>query len=382
MPKFTKNILQVGTYHSPDGEVTVTPDRLKHWAESFKRMKAANIGIPVGWDHDDDPANSIPVQFSTKRGKRRPANGTAGYLDDFTVSKDGQSATIALDIPRAEDAEKVRHNLAYVSPVIYEQWVDGKKTSHEDCITHVDLVQHPVDNSQSKFSESIACAFRMGLDTGKPNIYRLQTEDEEMPEPPEEPSSEDVVVEETNADFSDVMVLLERCCNIVLPKDTTPENLVERLKTALLTKDAMESEDTMDMSTDTSDLDAATPQLQAMSLEAKKWRLHADSQHRGAVAKRLSALLDSGRCTPAEHKSKEASLKAVRLSLNNEGEHEPGTLEAWIESREAVPAGTFWDPEVRTQRMALEAAPHPDVVSQTLTRDEAKKEAKRILSRQ
>ena len=85
--------------------------------------------------------------------------------------------------------------------------------------------------------------------------------------------------------------------------------------------------------------------MQTMSLQQKATVLFAEKQHRASVSKRLDDALETGQCTPAEHKDRRTALPAVKLSLTDDGQPEESDLEKWITSREAVPRGSFWDPE-------------------------------------
>jgi len=387
MPKFKKKVLEVGTYQSPDGEVKVTTERLNHWANSFDKMRGANIGIPVSWDHANDPAKSIPQQLSGKR--RRKTEGTVGYMDSFKVAEDGGSAEITLNIPNSADAEKVKDNLAYFSPVIYGSWKDGRGESYPDCITHGDLVQHPVDNSQGEFTpveEVVACSLRMGLET-QHSVYRMGDFDKKKkfpgendqdqqaddaadpdmaanaeepgkkpdgakdPDTTEEPEETEVI---NNANRLTNVKEALGSMQIVLSEDTNEINFLAHLEQALLTAAAMNGDEM-----GTEDLQETTPEFAALSLESKKWRLHADKTHRAAVSSRLTALLDNGQCTPAELEAKTEKLDAVRLSLDDSGVHQDSNLESWIESRETCPRGSFWDDQTRTKQMGLDTVPQP-----------------------
>ncbi len=90
MAKFFKDILKADTYQAPKAEVVVTPERLKRWAASFRRLSSAGWEVPVGWDHAKDIADSVPVKFSSGRNRWRSAKDTAGYLRDFRVNRDGK----------------------------------------------------------------------------------------------------------------------------------------------------------------------------------------------------------------------------------------------------------------------------------------------------
>ncbi len=124
------------------------------------------------------------------------------------------------------------------------------------------------------------------------------------------------------------------------------------------------------MSTGTEDLDEARPEFAALSLQVKQWRGRADTEHREKVATRLNLLLEKGQCTPAEHKEKESELKTVRLSLDNDGKHQPTRVESWLESREAIPQGTFWDSQTRTRMSKLDVVPHPTATTGDQVTDE------------
>jgi hypothetical protein len=343
----------------------------------------------MSWDHDDDPTHSTPKQFSSSR--RRTAKDTVGYVDDMRLTGDGDQLEIEISVPRKDDASKVDANLAYVSPVVFDKWRDGKGNQYGQCITHVDLVQHPVDNSQSEF-QPIACGIRMGLETGKPVFYRLANGDDEIEKDDDfEDEEGDDDNRSSGADLSQVLQQL-RLRNIVLSEDTDESNFLDHLTQALLTANAMETDD---MAGDQNGgLQVESPDIATLSLDAirqtdafkkakpeqqqaiiKRFSVqpektdpndsplfkHATNQHRETVATRLSALLDSGRCTPDEFKTKKESVTAVRLSLDANGQNQPGELEMWISSREDIPAGTFWDDTQRTRLSKLTVEPHPDV---------------------
>jgi hypothetical protein len=296
MATFTKRILEVDSYHSPDGEVAVTPERLRHWAKTFKTMSRSKLRIPVAWDHPTDPELCKPQQMSAKS-----AADTVGWLTDFQVTPDGKAAQITLDIPRSEDASKVKNNLAEVSPVIFKEFIDGKKVTHEDCITHVDLVRHPVDASQSDF---VACGIRMGIDTGKPekfmqkdkagdpNSFDGDNEEEEDSASDKETSASsddnedsdntNPFAEDSDSDGDDegsiddgVPVETDRLAaiietlqglDIVLPDGTTAANFFDRFEAALLTRVSMESGEM-----GTEDLEQSK-ELAALSLKLKNMK--------------------------------------------------------------------------------------------------------------
>jgi hypothetical protein len=150
--------------------------------------------------------------------------------------------------------------------------------------------------------------------------------------------------------------------NIVLSEDTNVENFLSHIHQALLTAAAHRGEDNKNNPADGADktmvADPGMAGATALSLEMRGTIAWAENMHRQGVSTRLRALLDNGRCQPAEFKARQPQTQVVKLSLDNAGKPLLSDLEKWIESREAVPKGTFWEPAQKTRMSAtVEAAP-------------------------
>jgi hypothetical protein len=383
--KFRKAILKTGKYHSPDGVVDVTSDRLRHFAGEFSRMKAAGQVVPIDWDH---PTAVDDMPLSLEDFERHSAVKGIGRLEDFRLADDGQSATIFLDVRTPRAVEAAENNTCFVSPVITAEWQDGSENRYSDCITYVDFVHHPVDHSQGDFlpvqseSGAVACALRMGLSS---QIYQLKgairmadfppkKDDEEKPDakPEGEPDADDGTVDnETdgtpqgadNSTLADVVETL-KSFKIILPEGTTGQNLLERLHSALLTAEAhqglnQKAEEVIDPMAADPNKPKPKPELiqdpgiATMSLQTKLLMAHAERQHRATIGGRLETLCQTGRCTPAELKAQRAKLPAIRLSLTAQGEPVTSDVETFISHRESVPRGTFWTDEHRTRMSSV-----------------------------
>lgn len=384
MAKFKKAILQAGrTYHSPDGEVKVTPERLKHWQGQFAKLSAAGYIVPIDWDHAADVKGASPVKLN--KGKQRSSKNTVGKLAAFNVAADGNSAEVLLDITDPQAKGRAERNEVYVSPVIFDRWQDGAKNQYADLITHVDIVNHPVDNSQGPFVPvepgTIACGIRMGLTRmAFPDDLEEDTQldtdgdgtpDATDPEPASPDKNPDAPPKATDKSKTEAVLAGLKQKNIVLPSDFdfTADGAIDIFLAAI--NSALAAEVNSDPKPDDKEDDpeeeddimqVQDPGYAAMSLQAKAAHSYAEKQYRGSVQTRLSALLNSGRCTPAESKARETEVTAIKLSLGSDGEPTKSDLEKWIESREGVPAGTFWTDEVRTQKLSLEVQqpPGPD----------------------
>ena len=351
---FHKSILKPGTYHSAQGEVNVTVDRLRHWESQVKRLQSAGYAIPMHWDHSSNPNQLLPVNAQTLSvGKIRSSERTAGRLNSFKVAKDGNSAEIVIETLTKEATEKVGSNAVSVSPVIFPEWTDGANQKYSDVITSIDLVDHPVDYSQGKF-QPVLCSL-MVANNQTPFLLSVQMD----PEPGEKPENEDEKPDEAQPETdatpsTSVPAVLEALAkmSIVLPEDTTVDNFLDRLYTALLTAAAQSGtdEEVADVEENPTLVD---PQIATMSLQAKNQIAYANRQYQTTVANQLQRLLEEGRCTPAEHSQKKPLLPAIKLSLNSSGEPELSKLEEWIQSRNAVPKGTFWSSEEKATKMSL-----------------------------
>ncbi len=123
----------------------------------------------------------------------------------------------------------------------------------------------------------------------------------------------------------------------------------------------------------TENLENTTPEFTAMSLKANAAHAYAQDVHRETLGKQLQGLLESGRCTPYEHKQRSGELGTVKLSLDKAGKPASGDLEKWIASRDAVPEGTMWDSKTRTDKLSLEKTEPPKCITGVTTKEDAKK---------
>lgn len=455
MSKFRKAILKPGKYHSPDGVVEVTPARLRHWEQQFRQMSKANQIIPIDWDHADNQADLQPLTMDAYDRKRSAAN-TIGHLADFRVNADGTAAEITLDLRTAKAVEAAEQNTVYVSPVLFPEWRDGAGNTYQDCITHVDMVNHPVDHSQTPFvpvePQTIACALRMSLSTrpyrfsGEPNMADTSTvrfgkairlgsddpadgffmrggktipitvggaenldsdDDGDGPKPArkyakkrgkgarkgrgkrkrmslfvrladDQGNPQDLTADVNPVEDQDltdeVLDVLEEF-GIDLPDDTDDDTLVENLRAALSAKNG--NPDGGAEPAKVIDPDVAT-----MSLASRAALSYAERQHRLTLGQRLDALLAAGQCTPVEAKRRKSELPTIKLSLDaSTGEPQPSKLEEWLESREAVPKGTFWTDAQRLSHAKETVLEPPSHMRGEMTSDEVKSTANWALGR-
>lgn len=384
---FKKSILRPGRRVSPDAPdapIEITEDRLKHWADTFAVMTkdhpaGETLSIPMDYlKHADDVTKSVPVP-SGKESDRK----AAGFVRGFELSSDdhGPFAELTVEVSGADAIEACEKNLLDVSPVIFDSFTDGTGTSWRDCIGQVDLVHHPVDMSQGEFRpvDTLAMsAVRMSAKNGQGvKVYRLASDqfppnqndesdqgggDKSGGEPSRQPNP-DAPPNDDDAQLDEAIVMNLEALGVGLPSDfcmdgskECKQTLLAGLKTAAMSQakqDEDKSEDEMS-GNKSSEREVTKPEVQTMSSQtddkASTAFRFAERTHKDTIAKRLSSLLESGRCTPKEHEAQSEAVKAIRLSFDQQGEPITSAVENFLAAREAVPEGTFWSAEEKSRR--------------------------------
>ena len=434
MATFRKASLRVGTYHSPDGKVEVTPDRLRHWQRSVRKIQQRGYAIPMHWDHatTDDMDLLEPIKLTTlQENKDRSAKNTVGLLKDFQLAPDGQSATLVVEARTKGAKERMESNSVFVSPVLFDRWKDGSGEVYSDTIGSVDLVDYPVDYSQGPFepveavaTQSMSCVIRMSSAPKK--IYRLATMADDknkdndpfasadsgsdsgmdggsdtgemdmsdvMDTSPGQESFEATPATPSATPVSDVVQSLAQL-QIMLPEDTTTENFLERLRPALMTAIAakvapappplatqLPPEQQQQGMQEQPQL-ADQPYVAAMSAKLRALEAKTIEDGRAKLKSELNALLKSGRMTPKEFQDVTKKLAVKKMSLSADSMNvESGDIGVWIESRKALPTGACWDAKSRVERLNLHRVEAPEGYSAQngITKQQEDKAVKALL---
>lgn len=397
---FSKSMLRLGTYHSPDGTVVVTPGRLRHWEQQFRRLRDANLAVPSHFDHSAKSKDMLPIPVE----ELRSAKNTVGHLRDFKVAPDGKSAEVVIETLRDDAKAAVASNSVFLSPVIFPEFKDGRGNTYGDVITSFDLVDHPVDHSQSTFSPLVrmgrkvvqlgglrmsllknrgpkARQIRMGLDDMEPDDKKKKPDmgapsdaadsagDDSAPDDADMGPGDGSASDDTDSDSAtdegndlpdgseedaydkvDQVLDLLKEFGVHLPDDTDDSTLIKHLRVALTAllqggaKAGMDQGGAAQDSTQTGDsmLQVNPPQMATMSLQRDRATAYAEKLYKAEVHRKLREHFESGRCTPADFDRQKRLLGTVRLSLNEQGEPVASAVEAWLEARESIPAGACY----------------------------------------
>lgn len=360
--KFLKQILRPGKYlvSTLDGqrkEETFSRDRIKRIAATAAKMMedadpAKRLSIPAPWRHD----KSAP--FSSREKLRLGAKSNAGYWEKIYQDVDGSLVGV-FDCPIATDAEKVGKTVREVSPLIKPKWKDGLGREWADALLHVALVTNPIQPGQSNFKPlapeavsaekdeyAVAMSALIELDlTGPEDEDDDETDMDDLDE--EQASAlaaaddpQPVVKKATGATIADIIKILAKV-GLRLPDDTTPENLVERIAVAGIAVGEQQAQDDPEEK-----LHEESPTPIAMGEDMPDTQDNpyiqiASDAVKGRYATRITALLGSGRITPAyKKKTLDPLLEGFQLSLDDES-HEPnrGPLDDILDALEGLPQG-------------------------------------------
>lgn len=363
MPLLQKNILRVGTRFGANGEIPITPQRLLHWKKQHARLKANGNKVPSRYDHDLAHVDALSHEDFDKELN---AGDTIAELLDINIAPDGKSAEFIFNVPKQKDYELALDNIIGVSPVIADQWEDGLGNKYTDVIVHADFVNHAVDCLQGDFRPVTALSLgvtkkftrvflsrgitAMADNTAAPDgLEDLDIDSEtDLSESPDD-------VTDDGAMLSEVMGLLA-ARNIIVPDDTTPEDFLSHLRTALMTANAHTEEDS-DPTEPAGDENGGNVDMQMppamMSLTKHPMYLLSQNQYRSDLSRRLKECVRTGRCEPHVAKQMEKSIGVTTMSLAPTGKVKKSVAEIRLGDLEAREAGSAWPSEVRTSLMSL-----------------------------
>lgn len=128
--RYVKDLIRVGDWHKAgDSPVKIDRDRLDHWVDTFNRMKAAGVKVPLPVGHTNDAEKN--------RG------------DTIEMYRDGDTLYGVVDLI-GEDAIPLASR-SEVSIFAAPSVLAGDGTSFSDAIAHIAIVTDPVVNKQSNF---------------------------------------------------------------------------------------------------------------------------------------------------------------------------------------------------------------------------------------
>lgn len=370
MPYIPKKVLEPGNYKSPDGDIAIPPERIRHWVNQFNAMRRNGITIPVPWGH---LSKAVPAEIGSDEHEWQRTKFNAGFVDKLKATKDGLYAV--LDVPLHEDAKRVGTVVREVSPWIVPRFVDGKGRVYEDVIGHVALCQQAVAPGQENFQPAIGMRLSLRDRTGYRFSVGDKMADETTPDAPADDAgggdTENLFDLNDMAEGESKPKLLELLDSAGLPIGDYEDlaDLEKKLMVALETKKAHHEQDEAEESEE--EAAGVAPPItpddgggQMMSLQQNPVALSLFSKlqatEKQSLADRVKRLVSSGRITPAIATSLVGETSGYRMSLTPAGDTVKSGLHDKLALLEQLPAGGAWEPGERGQRMNLEEAEVPD----------------------
>lgn len=365
MSKFARMpLVPIGTHHAPQRVLEVNSSRVNHWIDSFNRIKAKGNNIPVPWGHqlkavpagDTEARKYTQARWNASFVERLEKNPVTGGLDVIFEPPPGWEVDNASgDLVNRTDGCRVREMSAGIG-----NWRDGSGEVHKDIIVHAALCTLPVVAGQKGFTtlstewnanltmatDGVEYLYTLGAGTMKDDGKKddlLDLESDLPPIPAAEPAPLAPVpaplptVAPDAQSAADVMALAAGV-GIPLPPDTTGQNLLERLKSALHTVMAMgwklqapnagqtEQETKIDTSTtgaqpesmapSTAFMSTDTSEIVTLSAEAAEYVEAFAQERREQYAKGWDDLEASGALPKEIARQQKAHLSLVRPTVD------------------------------------------------------------------
>lgn len=349
MPVFEKDVLYPGRYRLADGRtVEYSRDDVAHLKQRLKDMAAAGIQVPVAWEHVDEAKPQTAEQRASNRAK-----WNLGFTLDADETTDG-FLVAKVDVPGEEDAKRLP-SVRFASPEIVENFTDGTgKVWPGKSITHIAVTPRPVQHNQQPFKSvqlsggvvRLSLTDRVGGDdqSVRQSLGERLSEAHAVPE--KNKTKEADVGEgkdQADAKFQECLECL-RADNYGLPDDTTPENLIERLHTAALTKRKMMGDQYGTGGQSTPSGEGVSPVTMSMEQRLVATEKRLLQREKEQLVLRIGNLFSTGRVSKPLRDKLLQEASTVQLSLDESGELKDIKLLAKVEAYEALPA-SFSTPE-------------------------------------
>lgn len=275
---FRMPLVCLGTHQAPQQEVGVSTDRARHWIESHRRITAEGNRVPMPWGHQ---LKAIPHNDADAR-RFAMARWNAGNVIDLEYNPETKWVDAIATVPPGYEVETdasgkptgrlvnpTDHTTIQEMSAGIGNWRDGKGKVWRDIIVHAALCTLPVIAGQSGVTAALATdwdaydpdvIYTATMDTdGVEYLYTLSSRSAIMPgkdddmtgkgdkEPipdldlddlapiPDMPAPTPVPSAGTDQQCATDIMNYASAVGIPIPQDTTPQNLLERIRSTLAT---------------------------------------------------------------------------------------------------------------------------------------------------
>lgn len=343
--KVKAQVLRQGKWKHNAGVYACTPAKVMHHAKRFEEVTRLGYVLPYSIEHDQ-------FELMTQAEYEKNKDKFLGKAAAVQLAKDGKGLDIELDVPNEKDAKYLK-GMRFVSPGIREDIQLGGKTLYGETICHVAATALPCQEQNAIAALS---------------MVRLSYGEDDMADEPKKKKKEGEDEDEgegmkDGARFKKLLQVLAEV-GLIVPDDTTEENICDRLETAAMTFIGKKGEGEGEAEPIPESTSPVVMSLTKRLLDGEKKQLIA----------RADGLLKSGRIDRPTHKKLQDQLRTVTLSLapKGTGELNPTPVGMKIEAYEELPAGIVFGPGENDGQTLLAASQPPEFSRRPETAEEAK----------
>lgn len=314
--------LKVGSWKLPDGRTyEVSRAKVDHHAARLKEIFAAGYVLPYCIEHDDAGAPILMSDWEGRKGE------FLGCIEG--AAAEGDTLQLTLDVPDPKDAKYLR-GMRFVSPEIQTNYDLGGRRFAGETITHVAATALPVQFPQDPIQTVSMSRLRLSVAGYTPPVRLGETM-------ADEPKKEGEAAPTATDDGGRLKKVLKALAGVglVLPDDTTADNLIERLETAALTLEGSSGITTLAEKETAPSASDVSQNPVVMSLTKELLTLKRDD-----LKRRAQLLLETGRVGKPVRDKLLADLGKVQLSLSPNGGLTPNSVANRIEAYEELEKGS------------------------------------------
>lgn len=276
--KFLKrDVLKPGTYVKSGRQVKVSRDDVRQRLDSLIGLRQVGLHVPLLMEHTDPNRqtgeglpgtwNGLTFQYGEKSADElRRTVGAVDLSDPRSGINSSGGLDLVFDVPDVETAKQLNDKrIRFVSPEMRRHWVDGKGNEHQNVMTHVALTHKPIQVDQAAGFETISLSsmnepvhlsctdmannFAICADDLDVIQFDGTFDDDDVDKDPDRtppnapPPNPNMPVEKSNDQqlMEAINAHLQKL-GVRLPEDTSPEDFMRTLLTALMTKVASEDQ--------------------------------------------------------------------------------------------------------------------------------------------
>ena len=339
MGKFKKQIVSAGKYHvstpgNERAEVTITPERIRGWANTISELQKAGHKIPAPFNHD---LKSVPV-IEGNSGALVTSEQNGGFWNDISIEVNENNVPVLMGQLETPHDDKVGATIKDVSIYVKPEWIDGTGRIWRDVPMHIALVTHPIEPGQPNFEpvdDDIAIAMS--------HISMAM--------------SDDYTMYPVGSSLTSIVKDLRDVASIDIGDDVTPENVVERLSIALrqkriseqaaggsagsvskppegATRESVPIQMSQEQVQETTEQVVETDEVKALKQQNEALMMSVATNKKVSLEARISALQTSNKITEAYALELKKALEGFKMSLNADGSESISKTETIIEAFE------------------------------------------------